>query len=83
VIRALFEAFAGPIEHYRAHLGAGRDPLRRRNQGRWRFKGAWSVRLRRSGFHTNHTHPRGRISSACYITLPDTAPCPLTARTLA
>jgi hypothetical protein len=71
VIRALFEAFAGPIEHYRAHLGAGHDPLRRRNQGRWRFKGAWSVRLRRSGFNTNHTHPRGWISSACYIMLPD------------
>lgn len=70
-IRALFEAFAAPIQQYVAHLGPGTDPLRRRNGGGWRFKGAWSVRLRRSGFHAQHTHPRGWISSACYITLPE------------
>jgi hypothetical protein len=29
------------------------------------------VRLRRSGYHTNHVHPRGWISSACYIELPE------------
>jgi len=29
------------------------------------------VRLHTSGFHTNHVHPRGWISSACYIELPD------------
>ena len=71
VIRALFEAFAAPIERYLKHIGHGADPLRRRNSGRWRFNGSWSVRLRSSGFHTNHTHPRGWISSACYIELPD------------
>ena len=70
-IRALFQAFAAPIEQYLKHIGHGSDPLRRRNSGRWRFNGAWSVRLRSSGFHTNHTHPRGWISSACYIELPD------------
>lgn len=70
-IRALFEAFAAPIGRYIEHIGPGADPLRRRNNGRWRFNGAWSVRLRTSGFHTNHTHPRGWISSACYIELPD------------
>ena len=47
------------------------DPLRRRNDVRWRFNGSWSVRLHTSGFHTNHVHPRGWISSACYIELPD------------
>jgi len=71
VIRALFQAFAEPIERYLKHIGHGDDPLRRRNSGRWRFNGSWSVRLRSSGFHTNHTHPRGWISSACYIELPD------------
>jgi tetratricopeptide (TPR) repeat protein len=70
VIRALFDAFAAPIRHYLEHIGHGEDPLRRRNNGRWRFNGAWSVRLHSSGFHTNHTHPRGWISSACYIELP-------------
>jgi len=71
VIQALFSAFAAPIRHYLEHIGPGSDPLRRRNNGRWRFNGSWSVRLHSSGYHTNHTHPRGWISSACYIDLPD------------
>jgi hypothetical protein len=29
------------------------------------------VRLRNAGYHTSHVHPRGWISSACYIQLPD------------
>jgi Flp pilus assembly protein TadD len=70
-IRALFSAFAAPIRHYLAQIGHGSDPLRRRNHGRWRFNGSWSVRLHTSGFHTSHVHPRGWISSACYIELPD------------
>jgi tetratricopeptide (TPR) repeat protein len=70
-IRALFETFAAPIRRYLEHIGRGSDPLRRRNVGRWRFNGSWSVRLRTSGFHTSHVHPRGWISSACYIELPD------------
>jgi Tfp pilus assembly protein PilF len=71
VIRALFSTFAAPIRHYLDQVGHGSDPLRRRNNGRWRFNGSWSVRLHTSGFHTNHVHPRGWISSACYIELPD------------
>jgi putative 2-oxoglutarate-Fe(II)-dependent oxygenase superfamily protein len=71
VIRALFSAFAAPLKRYLEHIGDGSDPLRRRARGRWRFNGSWSVRLRTSGFHTNHVHPRGWISSACYIELPD------------
>ena len=70
-IRGLFETFREPINRYLAHIGTGRDPLRRRNGARWRFNGSWSVRLRALGYHTNHVHPRGWISSACYIELPD------------
>ena len=70
-IQALFKAFAEPIRAYLAHIGGGPDPLRRRNNGSWRFNGSWSVRLRKSGFHNSHVHPRGWISSACYIDLPD------------
>jgi len=71
VIQALFSTFAAPIRHYLEQVGHGSDPLRRRNNGRWRFNGSWSVRLHTSGFHTNHVHPRGWLSSACYIELPD------------
>lgn len=71
VIQALFHAFAAPIAHYREHIGQGEDALRRRNRGPTRFNGGWSVRLHCDGYHTSHVHPRGWISSACYIQLPD------------
>ena len=70
-IQALFSAFGPPIRQYLEHVGRGSDPLRRRNNGHWRFNGSWSVRLHSAGYHANHTHPRGWISSACYIELPD------------
>jgi tetratricopeptide (TPR) repeat protein len=71
VIQALFHAFAAPIARYREQIGTGTDALRRRNRGTTRFNGSWSVRLHRGGYHTSHVHPRGWISSACYIQLPD------------
>jgi len=71
LIQGLFHAFAAPIARYRELIGQGEDPLRRRNRGASRFKGSWSVRLHSGGYHTSHVHPRGWISSACYIQLPD------------
>ncbi len=35
------------------------------------FAGSWSVRLASEGFHVNHIHASGWLSSACYIALPD------------
>ena len=37
----------------------------------FRYAGSWSSRLRDCGFHTNHVHPKGWISSAYYIAVPD------------
>ena len=71
VIQALFGAFAQPLARYRERIGHGEDALRRRNRGATKFNGGWSVRLRSDGYHTSHVHPRGWISSACYIQLPD------------
>ena len=48
------------------------DPMRSRNTGRAAFTGAWSVRLSSGGSHVDHVHPRGWLSSACYIALPAT-----------
>jgi tetratricopeptide (TPR) repeat protein len=45
-------------------------PFLRRNTGSIAFAGSWSVRLRDQGFHINHIHPSGWLSSACYIALP-------------
>jgi tetratricopeptide (TPR) repeat protein len=71
VIQALFRAFAAPIARYRERIGQAEDALRRRNRGPTRFNGGWSVRLHRDGYHTSHVHPRGWISSAFYVQLPD------------
>lgn len=70
-IAAFESALAGPLAAYLAHLGAGSDPLRARNTGTWQMHGAWSVWLRPGGFHTDHVHPSGWISSACYVEVPD------------
>ncbi len=69
-VRAFFQAVDGPIRRHLAMLARGADPVRARNTGGYRFHGAWSVRLRAGGFHTDHIHPEGWLSSACYIALP-------------
>jgi tetratricopeptide (TPR) repeat protein len=70
-VRALFVVLGGAIDAHVAALGRGDDPVRRRATGRWRFAGAWSVRLLPGGFHTDHVHPQGWLSSAFYVALPD------------
>jgi hypothetical protein len=47
--------------------------LRERRDRPVRFSGSWSVRLRGAGYHTNHVHPQGWISSALYVALPERA----------
>lgn len=37
------------------------------------FAGSWSVRLTGAGFHVNHIHPAGWLSSAFYVSLPEGA----------
>jgi tetratricopeptide (TPR) repeat protein len=69
-IRAFPQAIDGSIRRYMQAIGTGNDPMRKRNTGRYRVSGIWSVRLRPHGFHVNHYHPEGWISSACYLHLP-------------
>lgn len=75
VIRALFAALDAPIRAHVAGLGDGDDAVRRRVTGGYRFAGAWSVRLRPGGFHTDHVHPAGWLSSAFYVALPNAVEC--------
>jgi uncharacterized protein (TIGR02466 family) len=42
-----------------------------RRTGRYLYSGSWSTRLRDCGFHTNHIHMEGWISSAYYVNVPD------------
>ena len=45
-------------------------PLYGRNTGHFKFSNSWSVRLWRGGFHKNHFHSQGWLSSAFYLTVP-------------
>ncbi|HUQ13842.1 MAG TPA: putative 2OG-Fe(II) oxygenase [Novosphingobium sp.] len=46
-------------------------PFLARNTGGIDFAGAWSVRLAGAGFHIGHIHPAGWLSSALYVSLPE------------
>ena len=70
-IQAFFTAIDGPIRQHMRQMGQGADPVRARNTGDYRLTGCWSVRLGSGGFHESHIHPRGWLSSACYIDLPE------------
>jgi tetratricopeptide (TPR) repeat protein len=54
----------------------GRDethPLFGRRRDGFAFADSWSSRLHDCGFHTNHIHPKGWISSCYYVSVPDVA----------
>ena len=59
------ESNLGPVPD-----GAEPHPLMARNRSPARLIGCWSVRLRRGGFHVNHIHPEGWLSSAFYVSVP-------------
>ncbi|WP_428099902.1 tetratricopeptide repeat protein [Candidatus Rariloculus sp.] len=70
-IRAALTAFLKPIADYRARLGNADDhPLSVRNRGEAHYAGCWSVRLKARGFHVNHIHSEGWLSSAYYVSVP-------------
>lgn len=71
VLRAFFKALEKPINAFIARMGEdATHPLYRRKADRWRFTGAWSVRLSAGGHHVSHVHPEGWISSAYYVRTP-------------
>jgi len=73
-IQALMRAFEEPVRAYLAALGGAPDhPFTARNTGAAQLAGAWSVRLERGGFHVNHFHGDGWISSAYYVEVPEEA----------
>lgn len=71
LLQQYFRALEAPVRAYIDGLGNDRDhPLEGNRTGRFTFSGCWSVLLRPNGFHVNHTHPAGWISSAYYVSLP-------------
>ncbi len=71
-IQSLMRAFEDPIRAYLSALGSSPDhPLTARNTGAMELASAWSVQLDRGGFHVNHFHNQGWISSAYYVEVPE------------
>jgi tetratricopeptide (TPR) repeat protein len=70
-IDAFLAMLGAPIAAYQRDIGRdAAHPLLRRNEASARLTGCWSVRLQRNGFHVNHIHPQGWISSAYYVSVP-------------
>ncbi len=70
-IRAVRRMIEDAVRDYIAALPDDPDHVftGRRGAG-FRVAGSWSVRLRRQGFHLNHLHSEGWISSCYYVGLP-------------
>jgi tetratricopeptide (TPR) repeat protein len=74
-IRALRALIVETVEQHVAQLppAVAGHPTLIGKRAPIRFAGSWSVRLRDAGFHVNHVHPAGWISSAFYVALPEAA----------
>lgn len=74
LVDALKQRIAEAVTAYVASLPAdAAHPFLSRRPGdpaAWRFTDSWSSRLARQGFHTDHVHPHGWVSSAYYVALP-------------
>lgn len=76
-MRAFPQALEGPKRAFLEQLGSGSDPIRQRNTGSGDLFSAWSVLLPPNGFHINHVHPEGWVSTACHLrfeSTPETNP---------
>lgn len=71
-IQAYIKALDEPIRAYMDAMGAPdpAHPWSGRKTGNYKMTGCWSVKLKAGGFHINHLHPAGWISSAYYVSLP-------------
>ena len=45
-------------------------PFLKRKTGNFEFSGSWSIQLKDQGFHINHVHPEGWISTSYYVDVP-------------
>ncbi len=72
VIAAFFAMLDAPIREYIANLrDDASHPVDGRRGTGYRISGSWSVKLQAGGYHIDHVHPRGWLSSAYYVDLPD------------
>lgn len=72
VIQELKQSLEQIVKQYIEELPDDNShPLLKRKSNQFKFSGSWSVKLKPNGFHVNHVHPDGWLSSAFYIKVPD------------
>ncbi len=60
------------VSLYIARMAEDDDhPLLKRRSSGFEYSASWSSRLHDCGYHTNHFHPKGWISSAYYVSVPE------------
>lgn len=70
-IKAVEAMIAAAVSAYiKALPDDGSHVFLKRKTASFRYAGSWSVRLRSQGFHLNHVHSEGWISSCYYVGLP-------------
>ena len=71
LVERLRERIEDAVLQYISSISAGADhPLVTRRAEGYAFSGSWSSQLRSGGFHINHLHPGGWISSCYYVDVP-------------
>jgi tetratricopeptide (TPR) repeat protein len=66
------------VRRYLATLRVAPDhPFTSRRTGAFTFAGSWSSRIQNAGYHLNHIHPAGWISSAYYVAVPEVSNDPV------
>lgn len=75
-VRRLRAAILDAAHQYQAGLPPPdpHHPLLAPNREDLQIAGAWSVRLTAKGFHADHVHQQGWLSSAFYVAVPNTEP---------
>jgi tetratricopeptide (TPR) repeat protein len=71
LVEKLRRRIAEAVQRYIEALPRQEHAFLARRTGDFAFAGSWSSRLRDQGFHINHLHPGGWISSCYYVALPE------------
>jgi tetratricopeptide (TPR) repeat protein len=71
IIKQYLKALEEPIRAYVATMQKPDHPWSGRKTDKFKLSGCWSVKLKPDGYHINHLHPEGWISSAYYVSLPE------------
>jgi uncharacterized protein (TIGR02466 family) len=77
LIRTLKARIDEAVGHFIADLPPdAHHPFLARRSRTFQYSGAWSSLMRDQGFHKNHLHPQGWISSCYYVAVPEVAEDP-------